>query len=652
VEAAGLKVHYQASRSNADDDFRLAITLNDVEVGTLSVSETMPASDAANVALPADLLVHDNTLTFELRRNCPAPCKSHGNAASLVIDPASQLNTSGMVLHLPNRLSMLPSPFFDASLQHSIEVPLVFESQPELAELKAAGILASWYGSMAAYRGVHFSVSIGRFPKGNAILLARSDGALAASLNLNENISQVAVCDNPGDRYAKVLALVVRSGGNLTQAVRWFVHKTFSEESDRLAIPADEPTEQDSSLKPVLWSDSSQPLHLARDLNENLMHAKIGSPISLYFRLAPDLNYGAAITAPLKLAFRLSGVSNDDHLLLSIRLNNTYVAKRRLSAADGGGSKTQEFAIPVSILYPSNTLNIELTTNHSDTTVVDPLGVDLQVLPATYLDLRNPSHFVRMPRLDLFAASGYPFTSKADGSETTVILPKVPTSAQIGLFLDAMSFMGSQTGLTASRFNVVDGTRLAEQRDRNFLVIASGNDQTNFHRFEPSMVVIPGEGKLEVGESSLPFREWFSRAWLGRKEDAEALAALLERQQGPKFLMEQFVSPFASDRSVLILATRSENDNQPYFDRLAEASRDGYIFGGVAVDDDARFTSFHLNSGSYVLGGRHSRAAIYEWLQFHLWIMPLFLLGTAMVMAKRWEMLLERQAESRLGARA
>jgi cellulose synthase (UDP-forming) len=253
-----------------------------------------------------------------------------------------------------------------------------------------------------------------------------------------------------------------------------------------------------------------------------------------------------------------------------------------------------------------------------------------------------------MPRLDLFAAAGYPFTSAADGSETTVVVPDFPTAAQVGLYLDAMSFLGAQAGVTAVNFEVSTSKKLSATRDRNYLVIASSNDEGTFRHFEPSMVVIPANGKFEFGDSKLPWGEWLSRAWFGRREATEKLVSLMEGENGPKFLMEQFRSPYRGDRSVVVLATRNETDDQPYFDRLAESSREGLISGGVAVAGDGRFQSFNLNSRSYTVGANLSLAAVYAWLRFHLWIMPLILIGASMLLAFWWEQVLSQQAKRRL----
>ena len=652
VDAADLAVHYDVKQLSSADTNEVTVTLNDVEVGAIALHDASVSPNVARLSLPPDLLVHDNTLSFELRNTCARPCHNAGGDGSVRIESASELETSGLVVPLPNRLSMLPSPFFDSSIRHSVGLPVVFEAQPDSRSLKAAGILASWYGAMAGYRGSHFTASIGQIPKGNTILLANSNGPLASSLGLGGVEAQVAICDNPNDHYSKVLAVVAKGSDNLVRLAELVAQNRFRDDTDRVSVDFDHLAEAPVVASAPSWLDTSRPLRLTSDLSENLLHSKIGSPTKLYFRIAPDLDYGTQTTVPLRLAFRLSGLGPEDHVWVSIRLNNTFVARRRLGWQDSTESKTELFAIPVPLLYASNTLDVELATNRSDTAVSDPSSVDLQVLPATNLNLGSPTHYVRMPRLDLFAASGYPFTSKVDLSSTTVVMPANATSAQIGLFLDALGFMAAQTGVPAANFEVANPKQVSAHDDSNFLVIGSSNDEDAFRPFERSMTLIPTGGKFELGENSLPWNEWFARSWFGRKEETQQLSAVLERDGGPKFVMEQFVSPFRKNRSVIVLAMRSESDDQPYFDRLSDASREGAIRGGVATADDSRFTSFQLNTGSYALGVNVSLAAVYSWLRFHLWILPLLLIGASFILARWWEALVSRQADMRLNGNA
>lgn len=655
VESADLALNYRSGEVRSNESLELAVSLNNVEIAAVPVSKSAGTVEPAHVVIPSDLLVHDNALTFEFRRQCPNPCEKPGKpiAEWIRLEPMSDLQTTGLVLSLPNRLSMLPSPFFDPSLQRSVELPFVFEAQPDLASLKAAGILASWYGSLTAHRGSHFLTSFGQFPKGNVILVAHSDTPLAASIGLTAGVSQVAICDNPSDRFGKVLAIVAPSSETLPRLAALVAGNRVHSEDERAVISAAALANEDqpSVLRPK-WSDASHPIRLLQTTGESPLHARIGAPGTMYFRVAPDLDYGSRLTVPLHLSFRLSGLATDDHVWVGIRLNNIFVSKRRMSMQDAGNVREESFAIPVALLYSSNTLDVDLMTDRSETVVSDPRSVDLQVMSATNLDLGNPTHFVQMPRLDLFAASGFPFTARPDLAETTVILPEYPTGAQIGLYLDAIGFLSAQTEVAGTRFTLGNVKDLRAGTSNNILVIAGADDDETSRPFQRSMVILPANGKFEAGELSLSPREWISRAWLGRRDELAKLSQLLDRESSLRFMVEQFKSPYRSDRSVLVLATRSETDSSAYFDALTKASREGSISGGLTLSDGEHFTSFKLAPISYALGAQASRAAIYGWLRFHLWIIPIFLLVAAALLAAWWESLLARQAEGRLKAAA
>ena len=655
VESSDLAITYRSGEVRTNESLELAVSLNNVEIAAVPVAKSASTAAPAHVVIPSDLLVHDNSLAFEFRRQCPTPCEKPGKPISewIRIEPISELQTSGLVLSLPNRLSMLPSPFFDPSLQRSVELPFVFEAQPDLPTLKAAGVVASWYGSLTAHRGSHYITSFGQFPKGNVIFIAHSDTPLAASLGLTTGVSQVAICDNPSDRFGKVLAIVAPSSDALPKLASLLSGTRLHTDADRLVVNADMLADETPAVvQKAKWADASQPIRLMQNVTDNLLHSRLGAPGKLYFRIAPDLDYGSAITVPLHLAFRLSGLALDDRLWVSIRLNNVFVTKRKLTAADTGSAREQSFAIPVALLYSSNTLEVELSTDRSDTVVSDPRAVDFQVLSGTNLDLGNPTHFVQMPRLDLFAASGFPFTARPDLAETTVVLPDYPTGAQIGLYLDAVSFLSAQSQVIGTRFSLVNVKNLRAGTSNNILVIAGADDDETVRPFQRSMVVFPTNGKFELGELSLSPREWISRAWLGRREEIAQLNQLMERESSLHFMIEQFKSPYRSDRSVVVVATRSETDNEAYFDALTKASREGAINGGITFSDSEHFKSLKLSPASYALGNLASRAAVYGWLRFHLWILPLFLIFAAVFLAQWWEALLERQAEGRLKASA
>jgi cellulose synthase (UDP-forming) len=646
VSDADLTLYAHGGEITLDQPLEMAIALNGVEIGTVAVKDSI-LNQPVKISLPSDLLVHENSLSFEIRRVTSTGAAAPIDKGWLRIEPISDLHTSGLLLALPNRLSMLPEPFFDRSLQGSLELPVVLDPRPDTQTLRAAGIVASWFGSLSAHRGAHYTSSLGHLPKGNVVLLAHSNSALALSLGLTDSIV-IAIRENPSDKYGKVLALIAPDGPELAKLALLLGTDRLATDTDKLVLSEEELSSfAPAAAQTIRWEDATHPIHLTANLAASLLSVRLNSPSQLYFRLAPDLDYGSRITVPLELSYKLTGLRDGDHIWASLFLNNTFVTKRRLSLDDAGNNRRQSFAIPVSLLFSSNTLRLELFTDKQETTVSDPNSVEFQVLPQSTLDLQNPTHFVQMPRLDLFAASGFPFTQRADLADTTVVLPEYLTTAQIGLYLDAISFLSAQSETVASKFTVIHARELLAGTPDNILVISSANDDGTFLPLQRSMVIVPAGGTFSIGNTQLAWREWISRAWLGRREELQRLDSLLDRESSLRFMLEGFRSPYHPNRSVVVVATRSETDDNPYFEALLKASREGAVSGGLTLADSDHFFSFSLNPSAYFLGDSKSRAAVFGWLRFHLWILPLLLLGLSALVARWWEDVLARQAEYR-----
>jgi cellulose synthase (UDP-forming) len=149
--------------------------------------------------LPTDLPLRP-TRCLSSEGTCAA-CGT-GPAPWITISPTTALHFSGSQLLLANDLSLLPVPFLDAIGQRSSTVPVAFSDAPDTETLRAAAIVASWFGVLSDVRGVRFPVTVGDLPMGNAVVFARRGSALEARLALPaESDALVAVRDNPRDLH-------------------------------------------------------------------------------------------------------------------------------------------------------------------------------------------------------------------------------------------------------------------------------------------------------------------------------------------------------------------------------------------------------------------------------------------------------------------
>ncbi len=221
VKTAAMRLRYHFSPGLIPGVSQLNVSLNGTLVSTLAV-ELPPNPTGENpvlettVNLPADLLVHDNQLTFQLIAHYAAQCEDPLNSTLWAeIDGASTVELSGSPLALANDLKLLPTPFFDKGVTLHPAVPIVFLSPPSAKSIQAAGVIASWFGVLSESRPIRFPVSLGTIPAGNSIVIAEDPSQIPVSLGVTDVTGPtVAMATNPSDPYSNVLVV---TGNNLDE---------------------------------------------------------------------------------------------------------------------------------------------------------------------------------------------------------------------------------------------------------------------------------------------------------------------------------------------------------------------------------------------------------------------------------------------------
>ena len=127
VLQAGLTVRYRVSPQMAVGS-KLHVKLNSSNAGTIPLQ----TGSGGNVVLQADLnlapdlFVGDNEVTFDLEGKCESTCTDQQNALWVEIDTSTEVQTSGTLVPVPNRLNLLPAPFITAGTQRLAELPVCF----------------------------------------------------------------------------------------------------------------------------------------------------------------------------------------------------------------------------------------------------------------------------------------------------------------------------------------------------------------------------------------------------------------------------------------------------------------------------------------------------------------------------------------------
>src|SRR5215469_12441118 len=639
ISRASLNLHYRAPLVGAHESW-LDVWLNGTRVGSLPL---LPGSEQTNVELPADLLTNQNTLTLQLQGNCAA-CK-RARRAWVAIDPRSELALSGTRLPLPNDLALLPLPFFDPAFQHAWSLPVVFSGRPDFDELLAASTVASWFGVFSDFRGVRFPVSVGDLPHGNAVVLALRDSNLARELSLPPRPgSQIAIRDNPVDPYGKLLILAGDGTEQLVTAARSLVTRNNAQaHADAVSVKSVDESPRQKYEAPR-WLASNQPAAIGTYTTNERLRLKGSGSINIYFRIPPDLLLEARDSVPLALKYSYAHVAEGEPAWLHVRLNNRDIDSIRLQPASSNVNAETVVRLPTGRFQPyTNLLTIDVDFGRGGAT--STTGQFAAIHRDSTIDLSGLPHSVILPRLELFADSGYPFTAWPDLSRTAVILSEAPDAEEYETLLDMMGFFGAQTGLAATGVTITDEPRLDAVRDKDLILLGSTDSQALLTRWADAMPVNPTNDSIR----EMPWQmRMIHPEWPFRLTDRRKLDALLTARPPLDVLVEGLVSPFRPDRSVLAVVPRGSGSATAIAAMFTPALEKGPIYGGVAVAENGRFRSFLVGDFAYHAGHLDRFQQIEVFLLEHYFFIPVLIVPLGLIIAAWLRATTERVAARRL----
>ena len=639
--AATLKLIY-AAPDLRPNEARLELTLNGADVGSIPLVPG-PAQQV-EFALPTDLLTNDSTLSFELQGAC-ASCTSK-RVPWVTLNPASTVDTTGTRLPLANDLSLLPLPFFDPTGIRSWHLPVVFGDQPDDVTMESAALVASWLGVASDVRGVHFPVSVGEFPNGNALVFALRSSPLLAGLSLpSVSGSLLVVRDNPHDPYGKLLIFTGKDSNDLLEAARTLTSSSWMPHVDSLRghstpLPAARP------YGAPRWLQTDRPSAIGSYTTDEHLKLQGTGSINLYFRLPPDLFLRAHQSVPLLLRYEYGGAPEGARPALHVRLNGQDIDSIQLQAASAPVEGAETIRLPTGSLLPyTNELTVDFYFERNiPATKIRP---SFAIRRNSSLDLRGLPHSVVLPRLELFADAGYPFTEFPDGSRTAVIMPSAPTPVEYETLLDMAGFLGAQTGALATGLTVAGPNDLDQVREKDLVLIGTTASQPLLSEWASDMPVDLSGTDMRVNdapESTLLLHP----AWPFRNYDGRRLRRLLGGGANLDALAESFESPLRSDRVVVAIVPSGSNAIEAVRALFTPSERQGPVYGGVAISRNGRFESYLVGTLAYHTGelDRFQYTTILLFENYRVIPLIVLLLALIIVAWVRWST--ERVAAERL----
>ncbi len=611
----------------------------------------------ATLTMPAEMLVHSNELTFEFIGHYTLQCEDPSNSTLWAhVDASSTIELAGSLLPLQNDLKLLPLPFYDAAVNLHPVVPIVFLSQPSPRALKAAGIVSSYFGYLPDdFRAVHFPVSIGTIPAGNVIVLGESAAELPASLNVTSSSGPtIAMRTNPVDPYSKVLVLTGDNPDDLVEAAKALVlQQSMLAGPDSSARVTRQPAERRPDDAPR-WMSTDNRTTIGDMSNTGDLQGDGSGPVAVYMRVPPDLDIkDLDHDLAFHMHYRYNGIPLANESTLQVYMNSAYVSSTPMPHTETASADLKTVVpIPRVDMRPfSNSLMMRFVfqiAKKGKCQDTAPLNLNGVVVKDSYLDISDIPHLAILPDLELFSNAGYPFTRRADLSDTVVVLPDVPSADEIEMYLTMMGHFGAQTGYPVLNVTVTNNDGIKKGAGKDYLIMGTVEDQPALARLNPELPVKVDGGGLHIQDTQGFFAPLQHAWWKVRSSDHVETGQLETAGGLPDALIEGIEWPSGSNRSVVLIALKDKTVIPNFLNVFLKNSQNSDIQQSVSVLQGTRFVSYRIGDNVYKVG------SLSWFFQAHLFfsqypaIVVIVLIVFCILMAALIRALLRRRARARL----
>ncbi|MHC8348098.1 cellulose biosynthesis cyclic di-GMP-binding regulatory protein BcsB [Pseudomonas sp. RT4P38] len=595
VTSARLTLQYTYSPALLADLSQINIMVNDEVAASLPLpKENAGVMQKQVVEIPAHLITEFNRLSLQFIGHYTMGCEDPQHSSLWAkISNTSQLYIQLSSLALPNDLSILPLPLFDHRDARTLNLPFIFAGTPDNGTLEAAGVLSSWLGAQASYRGAVFASLLNQLPAtGSAVvLLSGKDALQLGSLTLPAPKGPtLTLMTNPNDANGKLLFVTGRDAAELKVAATALTLGKQTLSGSSVVIDRLEALQPRKPYDAPNWLPSDRPVKLGELMTAKQLNVAGYNPgnITVPLNFPPDLFSWRDEGAPLDLKYRYTPQEKSTNSSFIVSFNDALIKSQNLPSEDKLDSGVLSalkitdgtLAREVRVRLPLNSVALQsrlqlrymfdyIKQGECGDIIIDNMRGSID--PESTLDLSGYDHFMAMPNLGVFKDAGFPFTRMADLSQTAVVMPDNAGNAELSAYLTVLGRFGQSTGYPATGVVVTQADQVAAVADKDLLVFASGANQPLLTQWADRLPATDKDGQQSFQLSDLAFRlrDWFS-------PDAEAnmrktrIAMAFSGGQHSTFLTG-FESPLKRGRSVVIIASgRPEG--------LAEAT--GALIGG------------------------------------------------------------------------
>lgn len=600
----------------------LKIYLNDEMVGLVTLTaEQLGKENQVEVPIDPRFIGDFNRIRFELVGHYTNICENPAYSSIwLDIGKESRLELTLQKLPLTNDLSHFPEPFFDSRDNRPMSLPVVFASAPDLTEQRAAGILASWFGTKAQWRGQNFPVMYNQLPQDqHAVVFATNTKRPDFLKNLPAvDKPTVTIVSQPDNPYQKMLLVMGRDDNDLIMAVQGIAQGELLLRGQTSIVESLKPLADRQPYDAPNWvrTDRATTFAELQQYQGQLQSDGLQpSPLNFTLNLPPDLFLIRARGIDMDLRYRYTSPILNDSSRLAVHLNNQFVQDYPLVVKkdrsqqllhiplmQGLQDGSTNLTIPALRLDVVNQLRFDFdyaltfiggTADGRCETVV-PVKNHVVIDGSSTVDFSGYRHFIEMPSLRAFASAGFPFSRQADLAKTLVLVNAQPQPEQVTAMLDALATISAQSGYPALKVRLTDNWSQAKTEDADLLMIGSLPADL---KDDSKINLLVDAAKSWVNK---PLRQPVLSSVDGPAVDRQPESQTTIVSAGPMAAVVGFQSPFFEQRSVVALLADSPQAWRLLADAMNDSGKRDAMFGSVSIIRESGVNSLRVGETYYV----------------------------------------------------
>ncbi|MFC4527010.1 cellulose biosynthesis cyclic di-GMP-binding regulatory protein BcsB [Dyella halodurans] len=632
VTAAKLTLVYSYSPALIFELSHLKVSINGETITTLPLEKALAGQPVTKVIdFDPRLFTDFNRISVQMIAHytldhCEDPYHSSLWAE---ISPNTAMSLTTSRISLPSNLALLPAPFFDSRDNRRVTVPFVLPAHADPSTLRAAGVVSSWLGALAQWRGARFPVSPTP-PAGTHAIAFALPNAQPAGVNLGEikgpTVMVMANPASPPESGFKLLVIAGRDAKELQLAANALVLGQAGMAGDTAIVKTVDMGPERQPYDAPNWQPVNRPL-LFKELVADPQQLQVSGfnplPIRVDMRLPPDLFAWARHSVPLDVHYRYTAPSIVNDSILNVGINNQLLRSVRLRPANPSGVERQfnvpllsgaeargeeEVRVPALQIGGNNQFQFEFHLDSQKTGLCVATASDsarASIDPESSIDFSQFVHYTAMPNLAFFANSGFPFTRMADLADTAVVVPDAPDAKELEATLTMLGQLGRWSGLPALRVTLVPASAVDTVHDRDLLVIGTGSSGQLLTTWGQGLPML-----IERSRNELALRDQASVSSRAMNAPTGRAALIVN---GPTAAFVGFESPLARGRSVVALAASSSDQLDRLLDALGDDTRVSEIRGDLTVVRGKIVTGLSVGD-TYFVG----HLPWYAWLWIHI----------------------------------